>query len=161
MATQQQPQFDVNAFMNETVDGALDTTIVPVPDGEHLGQIGTDEKSVDIAYGVSPKNNRPWMRLDLQVELVDPNLKALLKREKVTVRHSIMLDLNEKGKLDMSPQRNVNLGKLREAVNQNRPGSWNFGMLKGQPLKVKTKQRQADDGSGNIYTDVVAVTKAQ
>jgi hypothetical protein len=153
-------QFDVNAFMNETVDAVLDTTIVPVPDGDHMGQIGTEEKSVDISTGVSAKNNRPWMRLDLIVDLTDPNLKAALKRDRVTVRHSVMLDLNEQGKLDMRPQRNVNLGKLRDAVNQNRPGAWSFAMLKGQPIKVRTKQRQADDGSGNIYTDVVAVAKA-
>ena len=157
----QATNFDVNAFMNETVDAVLDTTIVPVPDGDHMGQIGTGEKDVDISHGVSPKNNKPWMRLDLMVELVDPNLKAQMKREKVTVRHGIMLDLNEQGKLDMRPQRNVNLGKLREAVNQNRPGAWSFAMLKGQPIKVRTKQRNAEDGSGNIYTDVVAVAKAQ
>lgn len=158
--TQQGQQFDVNAFMNETVDAVLDTSFVPVPDGDHMGQIGVEEKSVDISHGVSPKNNKPWMRLDVQVELTDPNLKAQLKREKVTVRYGIMLDLNEQGKLDMRPQRNVNLGKLRDAVNQNRPGPWSFAMLKGQPIKVRTKQRKAEDGSDNIYTDVVAVAKA-
>lgn len=152
-------QFDPNAFMNETIDGVLDTKIDPIPEGEYLGQIGTEEKSVDLAHGVSPKNQKPWMRLDVQIDLPDPNLKAQLKRERVTARYSIMLDLNEtNGKLDTRPQRNVNLGKLRDAVNQNRPGAWSFAMLKGQQLKVKIKHRKADDG--NTYSDVVAVTKA-
>lgn len=152
-------QFDVNAFMNETVDGVLDTSIVPVPDGEHMGQIGTGEKDVDIQVG--EKNGKPWMRAIVMVELTDPNLKAQLKRDQVKVRYDFFVDLNEQGKIDTRPQRNVNLGKLREAVNQNRPGAWAFGMLKGQPLKVKTKQEKATDGSDNIYTKVVGVTKAQ
>jgi hypothetical protein len=43
-------------------------------------------------------------------------------------------------------------------VGQNRAGAWNFAMLKGQPLKVKIKHRQAEDG--NTYSDVNSVTKA-
>lgn len=152
--------FDVNAFMNETMDGVLDTKIDPIPEGEYLGQIMTEDKSVDIATGVSPKNQKAWMRLDVLVNLPIAGVPALegLKREKVTARYSIMLDLNEQGKLDMRPQRNVNLGKLRDAVNQNRPGPWSFAMLKGQPIKVKIKHRKADDG--NTYSDVIAVTRA-
>lgn len=157
----QEQEFDVNAFLNETIDGELDTKIIPIPEGEHMAQIGTGDKDVDVSRGISPKNNKPWMRLDVRMKLTDPNLAASLQREEVTARYSIMLDLNEAGKLDMRPQRNVNLGKLRDAVNQNRPGPWSFLNLKGNPIKVKIKQRKADDGSDTVYSDVVAVTRAQ
>lgn len=159
MSTEQ--EFDVNAFLNESIDGELDTKIIPIPEGVYDAQIGTGDKDVDVARGISPKTNRPWMRLDVRMNITDPNLIAQLQRDQVTVRHSIMLDLNEAGKVDMRPQRNVNLGKLRDAVNQNRPGPWSFLNLKGATLKVKIKQRKADDGSDNVYSDVVAVTKAQ
>lgn len=152
-------EFDVNAFLNETIDGELDIKIIPIPEGAHMGQIGTGDKDVDVSRGISQKNNKPWMRLDVRIRLTDPNLAQQLQREEVTARYSIMLDLNEEGKLDLRPQRNVNLGKLRDAVGQNRPGPWSFMQLKGQPVKVQVKHRKADDG--NVYSDVVAVTKAQ
>lgn len=156
MATGQ--EFDVNAFLNETIDATLDTEIIPIPEGEHMGQIGTGEKDVNVATGVSTKNNKPWMRVDIRVKLTDPNLAAQLQREEVNARYSVMIDLDDQGKFDTRPQRNVNIGKLRDAVGQNRPGPWNFSMLKGQPIKVKIKHRKADDG--NTYSDVVSVTKA-
>lgn len=151
--------FDVNAFLNESIDAELDTKIVPIPEGEHMGQIGTGEKDIDISGGVSEKNNKPWMRADIRIRLTDPNLATQLQREEVWARYSVMIDLNEQGKFDTRPQRNVNVGKLRDAVGQNRAGTpWNWMLLKGQPIKVKIKHRKADDG--NIYSDVVAVTKA-
>jgi len=156
--TASNPQFNVAEFMNESIDGVLDTKIDPIPEGEHMAQIGTGEKDIDVSSGISPKNNKPWLRLDMMLDFTDPNLATLLKREKVRGRYSIMLDLNEAGKLDTRPQRNVNLGKLRDAVSQNRAGAWNFNMLKGQPIKVKIKQKQLD--SGDTVSEVVAVTKA-
>ena len=153
-------EFDVNAFMNETFDaGQLDTQIIPVPEGEHMAQIGTDEKDVNVRTGVSQKNNRAWMMLELNCYLTDPNLAAQLKRENPRVRYSFMLDLNNDGKLDLGPQRNVNLGKLRDAVGQNKPGAWSFAMLRGQPIKVKVKQKKSEDGE-STYSEVVGVTRA-
>lgn len=154
----QAPGFNVAEFMNESIDGVLDTKIDPVPEGEHLAQIGTGDKDVDLSSGVSPKNNKPWLRLDLMLTFTDPNLATQLKREQVKGRYSIMLDLNDEGKLDLRPQRNVHLGKLRDAVGQNRPGPWNFNMLKAQPIKVKVKHKTLD--SGDTVSEVVSATKA-
>jgi hypothetical protein len=156
----QNTNFDVASFMNESIDATLDTKLDPIPEGEHMAQIGTDDKDVDLASGVSAKNGRAWLRLDMRVTFTDPNLAAQLKREKVTGRYSIMLDLNEQGKLDLRPQRNINLGKLRDAVGQNRPGPWNFNMLKGQPIKVKVKQKPNEDDPMNPYSEIVGVTRA-
>lgn len=154
----QPPQFNVAEFMNESIDGVLDTKIEPIPEGEHMAQVATGEKDIDLSSGVSPKNNKPWLRLDVMLNFTDPNLAAQLKREQVKGRYSIMLDLNEQGRLDLRPQRNVHLGKLRDAVGQNRPGAWNFNMLKGQPLKVKVKHKTLD--SGDTISEVVSVTRA-
>lgn len=153
--------FDAAAFMAETIDAEFDTEIIPIPEGEHLGQIGTGPDDVKVSYGISPKNNKPWMRADIRIRLTDPNLAQQLQREEVWARYSLMLDLNENGKLDTRPQRNVNLGKLRAAVGQNIKGQpWAWSMLNGQAVKVKIKQRKADDGTDTTYSDVKAVTKA-
>jgi hypothetical protein len=153
-------QFDVNAFMNENIDTPLDTRLDPIPEGEHMGQIGIGEKDVDVVAGVSAKTQKPWLRVDMFIDLTDPNLAATLKREKVRVRYSVMIDLNEQGKLDTRPQRNINLGKLRDAVGQNKPGPWNFNMLKGMPIKVKVKQKPNENDPTSPYSEVVAVTRA-
>lgn len=151
------PTFNVAEFMAESIDGVLDTKIDPIPEGEHMAQIGTGDKDIDLASGIG-KTNKPWLRLDMMLNFTDPNLATQLKREQVKGRYSIMLDLNEAGKLDLRPQRNVHLGKLRDAVNQNRPGAWNFNMLKGQPIKVKIKHKTLD--SGDTVSEVVSATRA-
>lgn len=158
--TTQPQQFNVAEFMNETYDGVLDTRIDPIPEGEHMAQIGTGDKDVDLAFGIAKSTQKPWMRLDMMLDYTDPNLATLLKREKVRGRYSIMLDLNEAGKLDWRPQRNVHLGKLRDAVGQNRPGPWSFGQLRGQPIKVKVKQKPNENDPLSPYSEVVSVTRA-
>lgn len=160
MTTQGQ-EFNVAEFMNENIDAQFDTAIIPIPEGEHIGQIGTDEKAVEISYGISQKNNKPWMRADIRVHLTDPNLAIQLQRQEgqeIVARYGLMIDLDEQGKLDTRPQRNVNLGKLRDAVGQNQAGPWNFSQLKGRPIKVKIKHKLSDDG--NTYSNVTSVTKA-
>lgn len=155
--TTENAEFDVNSFMNESMDTPeLDLAIIPVPEGEHLGQIGTGDK--DVLPKIGSKNGKPWMMLEVRIMLTDPNMATLLQRENPSVRYSFFIDLDEQGKPDFRPQRNVNLGKLRDAVGQNKAGPWSFSMLKGQPVKVKTKQKKAD--SGDTYSEVVAVTKA-
>jgi hypothetical protein len=153
-------KFDVASFMNESIDGVLDTALILIPEGEHMGQIGVGEKDVDLTFGISKKKDppTPWLRVDIFIDATDPNLAVQLKREKVRARYSIMLDLNEEGKLDTRPQRNVHLGKLREAVGQNKPGLWNWNMLKGQPIKFKIKHKVLE--TGDTVSEVSGVTKA-
>lgn len=153
-------QFNVAEFMNETIDAQFDTKRILIPEGEHLAMIGTGDKDVDLTHGVSTKGAtpKPWLRLDMMLDFTDPNLAQQLMRDQVRGRYSIMLDLNEAGKLDTRPQRNINLGKLRDAVNQNRPGPWSWNQLKGQPLKVKVKWATLDNGEQ--ISEIVSCTKA-
>lgn len=160
MDTTQPQQFNVAAFMTENFDGVLDTKIDPIPVGEHMAQIGTGEKDVDVTYGVSQKNNKAWLRLDLTLIYTDPNLAAQLKRDVVKGRWGIMLDLDDNGKVDFRPQRNVTLGKLRDAVGQNRSGPWNFNMLKGAVIKVKVAHEPNPNDPTSPYSNVVGVTRA-
>lgn len=153
-------EISAEQFLNESVEmPELDTTFTPIPEGEYTGQIGTDEKDVDVRVG--SKNDKPWMQATVQVVLSDPNLLALMKRdEPVKVRYQFFVDLHE-GKMDTRPQRNVKLGALKAAVGQNKGGTWNWGMLKGQPLRVTIKQEAAKDDPETKYSRVAKVGKAQ
>jgi hypothetical protein len=155
-------EFNVETFLNETVDAAeLDTQRIPVPPGEYTGQIGTEKGDVDIRHGISKKNGRPWMSLQLKVRITDANLAAQLKKEPnepIVLYYNTFVDLNEHGKTDWRPQKNINLGKIRSAVGQNKAGPWSFMQLAGQPVKVLVKQVKGDDGEPR--SEIVSFAKA-
>jgi hypothetical protein len=57
----------------------------------------------------------------------------------------------------MSKGKNVSLGKLREAVGQNKPGKpWSPAHLNGAQLDVLVTHR-ADKDTGDIYAEVKRV----
>ena len=57
-----------------------------------------------------------------------------------------MLDLTPSGSLDTSKGKNIGLGRLREAVGQNKPGqAFSFQNLPGLMAKITIKHRLVDD----------------
>lgn len=147
--------FDVNSFLDQSVDQAMDTKVVPVPVGEFLGVID----KVDARQWTSKNDpTKSGVTLDVTWLVEDENVKQLLGRDKVTVRQGVMLDLTETGGLDYAKGRNVALGKLREAVNLNAPGQpFAPSMLTGRMAKIKVDHRV--DGE-NIYAEVKGVVRA-
>lgn len=153
--------FDADTFMNETLDDALDTKVVPIPEGEYEATIEDvvvrqfESKKIDEKTGAP----RVITTLDITYLLLDNRVAQELGRETVKVRGNIFLDLNEFGKIDTSKGKNISLGRLREAVRQNTPGQpWAFGMLKGAgPVMIKVTQRPGDSDDV-IYNDVKSVT---
>lgn len=146
--------FDPNQFLDMQFDSVNDTKVVPVPVGEYLA----------VAMEVKP---RPWqskadpskagIALDIVWSIEDQGVKALLDRDEVKVKQGIMLDMTEAGGLDMGKGKNISLGRLREAIDQNRPGQpFAFSMITGRMAKVLIAHRVDGD---QIYSEVKAVTK--
>lgn len=146
--------FDKESFLNSTVTGANETKVTPVPEGEYTAMID----DLDIRTG--EKDGKPWASLSIKWYIPDEQLKALLGMEHPTVTDSIFLDM-ENGKLAFGPNKNVRLGRIREAAGQNDPKKpWSFAMLKGAgPVKIKVGSRPATDGSGDSYPTVERVAK--
>lgn len=144
--------FDVNSFLDQTVDQAMDTKSVPVPVGEYLGII----EKVDARPWTSKNDpTKSGVVLDIQWVIEDDGVKQALGRDKVTVKQGVMLDLTDTGGLDLSKGRNIGLGKLRAAVDLNQPGQpFAPSMLTGRMAKVKVDHRI--DGE-NIYAEVKQV----
>jgi hypothetical protein len=69
-----------------------------------------------------------------------------------------MLDLNESGTgMDTGKGKNVTLGRLREALGLNQPGTpFSFRQLIGRAAKISVTQRVDGD---QIYNDVKGVVK--
>lgn len=148
--------FNPDAFMNEQAAGALSTSFEPIPDGEYKAMIGSDENAVKARTTSTGR-----AVLDVTWELFDPELAAKLGRDKLTVRQSVFLDITPQGGLDRGKGKNVQLGRIRDALNQNDPTKpWSPQQLRGAgPAVVRVTQRASEDGQV-IYNDVKGVSKA-
>ena len=146
--------FDVSSFLQTEVAGANDTKTVPCPVGEYPAQI----TKIDVRPWTSKKDpSMAGVTLDVTWEIDNAEVKALLGREKVTVRQGIMLDTTDAGGLDMGKGRNVGLGRLREAVNLNDPTrAFAFTQLEGQFANVSVTHRV--DGE-DVYSEVNKVSR--
>lgn len=142
--------FDAEQFMQSTVEGEMSTESVPVPAGEYVAVV----KSVGSRSG--EKDGKTWAMLDVTWEIDDPQVAEVTGRDVNTVRQSIFLDINDHGGLDLGKGKNIGLGRLREAVNQNGPQAWAPAMLEGQSARVRIDHRMYE---GNTYADVKGVAK--
>ena len=147
--------FNPDQFLDMTITDANSTKTVPVPVGEYTALV-SDVKCRQWQSKADP--SKSGLTLDVTWEIDDAAVKQLLGREKVTVKQGIMLDLTESGGMDMGKGRNVGLGRLREALDLNRPGvAFSFSMLPGRLAKVSVSHRI--DGE-NIYAEVKSVARA-
>jgi hypothetical protein len=145
--------FDPNAFMNASITEANDTQYVPFPEGEYSASIDKVEPKV-----VGQENPRPILNVTWKSS--DPDVQTATGRAENSVRQTIWLDVTESGGLDFGKGKNVQLGKLRDALNQNRPGqAWAPGMLVGGMAKVKVKHSIDRRDGVTINAEVAGVTK--
>jgi len=155
-----QSTFNPEMFMNTVLDEANSTEYVLVPPGEYKGVIEPLSSDAFKEFTIKKGENagKKTYRLDLSIALSDDTgqLKELLGRVP-KVRYGIMLEVNSAGGLEIGKGRNVQLGRLREAVGQNVKGMrWNPPMLGGQPITVKVVHDMYD---GKPQTQVKDVSK--
>ena len=144
--------FNADAFLNTEITGEMDTKMIPIPDGDFNAQVAK------VAFReVTQKDGVKRAIMDVTWDIIDEGVKKETKLEKPMARQSVFLDLNEQGGLDMGKGRNIQLGRLREAVGQNRSGkAWSPANLTGQMAVVSIKQRIEGE---DIYSDIKKVTK--
>jgi len=153
---QQAGAFNPELFLNMTTEDANSTEYVLLPPGEYvavIGPISPDSfKSFDIKRG--DRAGEKAYRLDLKLDINDETgaLAELLGR-KPSITTGIMLDVKPDGSLEFGKGRNVQLGRLRDAVGQNSTGRpWSFGHLSGQVVKIVVKHGSYD-GKTTVNVD--------
>lgn len=147
--------FNPEEFLDQVVEQANDTRVIPVPEGEYLAQVS----DVKARTWTSRDKTSSGISLDVMFEIDDQNVKELTGREKVIVKYSPSLDLTPDNKIDFGRGKNVKLGKLREALDLNTPGvPFSFHSMKGRMAKVFVTQRPSEDGQ-EVYNDVRSVSK--
>ena len=143
--------FDPNAFLNTVYNEQTSTKSIVCPAGDYAGVI-----SKLAARSIVTGDGDTRFLLDVTFDVQDPNgaIKAVTKRDKNTARMSVWLDMTDSGQLDMSEGANVQLGRLREAVGQNGPGTWMAHNLMGAACRISVKVRTTDKGD---FADVSQV----
>ena len=161
--------FDADSFMNQTVDAELSTSVEQPPEGDYRAMIGdfTSESGFRTFTARPGSKNEGREFTIFQPPFVlqdDPRLaavKAARNGNDITVTHKGMfLDLEDGGGLDVAKGKNVDLGRLREAVNQNTKSGWKFTDLIGAgPLMVKVIHEADQNDSSKKYARVSRVVK--
>lgn len=147
--------FDATSFLDMSVEGQLDTKAIPCPQGEYAA---IAEKVDARQWTGKADPTKSGVVLEVVWSIEDANVREQLGRDKVTVKQGIMLDLTDSGTLDMGKGRNLGLGRLREAINQNQPGQpFSFQNIVGQMAKVTVSHRV--DGE-DIFAEIKKVARA-
>lgn len=159
-------------FINTVHQETLDTARIPMPVGEYVGQIGTDDKSLVLDQGNAGPNAKnpgaPWARVDVLITVADPSgaIKAATGRDPVVTRHGVMIDLDAAGKPDFSQGKNIGLGRLFKAVGWpvtdkgQLTSGWSFAYLKGKAVKIKVEHEPNPNDPAVPYERIAAITAA-
>lgn len=144
--------FSPEALLNAKFEAANATRRDPLPIGETLAQV----TKLDFANG--EKDGKPWYKLNVQFSISDNEYLAKAQREVATITYGIMLDMTEAGTFAMGPNKNVSLGRLREATGTNQPGKGLNDML-GQYVRIQIGHRPDKNDPSIVYDEVKAVAK--
>ena len=148
-------KYNPETFLSQETSDVMETKFTPLPSGEYKGVV----KSVD--YKELGADNSPM--LEVVYRIIDQDaLAEQLNMNELSVRQSIWLDLNESGGFDTGPNKNVKLGKLREALGQLQPGvAWSpMQMVDQGPVLIQVGMREDKNDPDVVYNDVKRVTTA-
>lgn len=141
--------FNPDTFLNTQTNEANDTVTIPVPEGEHPAAVKSIKPRV-LTDGRAV--------LDIYWTVNSDEAREATGQAEPMVRQSVWLDITEQGGLDFGKGKNVQLGKVRDAVGQNQSGKpWAPGMLVGAAAMVKVAHSIDKRDGETIQADVKAV----
>lgn len=151
--------FDADKFLNQTVSTPMSTSVIPCPEGEYKAFVDDGDRAISFRDGGTDRNGNDLSpQCIVLFTIMDDTVKQHLNRDKVLVPHNIWLDVHGDS-LDLSEGKNVGLGRLRKALDQN-DGAWNPNMMKGKgPVMVKVTQRSDKQDPTIKYAEVSRVAK--
>lgn len=153
-------QFDAAAFLDATTTQES-VKRPPIPAGEYRAVIG---ELVAEPWVSSRDPSKAGMKFNVPLTIdlpADVQAQCMLDSPTLTVKDSMMLDVNAAGQLDYAPGRNAKLRKYREATGNNNAGQpFAPRMLQGNVVTVKIGHREYPEGSGDFFENVEGIAKA-
>lgn len=126
--------FNPESFLNSDIADANDTVEPELPRDEYEGQVDSINPRV-----IHPRSGGdPRLLVEVVWELDDDKIQAIFDRS-IKVRQTLFIDTvgGPTGAIATGKGKNVQLGRLREALRQNQAGKpWNWQMLIGQRAMV-------------------------
>lgn len=147
--------WDPSNLLNQPQQGNLQTKYIRVEPGEYPAVI----QKLD--YRTLPKKDKPSELshiLDIVYAVDDARQREVTGMSEPTVRQSIFLDIVD-GKLDRSTNKNVQLGKVLEAVGLNDRPEWVFNDLVGRACYISVAQTPNEKAPDDPYLNVTKVGK--
>ncbi len=154
--------FDINTFLQTSTTDANSTALDPVPEGEWqmLSQLVAKDSFCMFDYKNGERAGTKGFALSVKFKITDPNIPAEYMNRTVVYRTTLDVTPDGNG-LDFGKGKNIGLGRLREAMGQNRPGvPWGPSMLGGQVVKGIVKHRMDPNDSTKVYVEVKEVLPA-
>lgn len=155
--------FNKDAFLQQTVEQTLDIKRAPFPEGTHEDLQIKDISLRDGTNKTGENAGKPWVQLTVLFVSTDPDVIEEMKLadgQEAIVRQNFFLDLTDEGMLDVSPGRNINLGKLRHACGQNTADEWSIMDMKGATVGGVRVKHTLNPETDDVYADVTAVFAA-
>ncbi len=141
--------FNPDTFLNTEFTESFDTTKIPCPEGEFQAMLKDFKVRVTTTGQVV---------MDVFWIVMDEEAQEATGQAEPMVRQSIWLDVLDSGALDGGKGKNVDLGKLRDALGQNQKGQlWTPGQLKGGVAMVKVIQSIDKRDNETVQADVRSV----
>ena len=135
--------FNPDQFMTEEQTVINETEYTAIPKGDYPGVI--KDVKADTTTNGSPLLAVTWL-------IDSEEVREHTGMEEPTCRQTVWLDLDANNKLETGANKNIGLGKLRDALGQNDGSPWSPQMLMGQPAMVFIEP----DKTGK-YTNVTQV----
>ena len=152
--------FNAEAFLDQTVDSPMATSMTVVPEGEYLARVGSEPGDI-IATSVQGRKDptKTYVQVTIMWEILDENIKTQLKRSSLKVRDRFFIDIDPvTSQLETGPDRNVTLGARRAAVGMN-SGPFTISMLRGAgPCTIKVKNTTDEKDKSRKYAEVERAT---
>jgi hypothetical protein len=154
---EQTSTFDADAFMQQTVDGPLETEYKIVPAGEYQNAYiaDYDSKALQLIEGHSDKTNRDYSFLKFSIPFKisnDPKVLAETGRDEALVYKELNLDRDENGGIAKGANKNVEFGRILEAAGLN-SGNAGPASLKGTgPFVITVVHETGKRKDGSTWT---------
>lgn len=152
--------FNPDTFLSMETANALPSKYTPYPAAEYRANV-TDVKGATVK---TKNGDKPVLTVTFGLLDAD-NIRSQLGLDanaELTVRRDYWLDLTDGGAWDFGPNKNVQLGQLREALGQNKPGQpWSPLMMRGAgPVLIKVGIGSSEKSPDVEFNTVDRVTKA-
>jgi hypothetical protein len=141
--------FNAEMLLNAAASKSFMTFIPPLPEQEFIFTVTKVEFK-------NPKDG--VIVCELQVETADPVAIEATGMNPAKAKYSAFVDLTDQGMLDESDGKNIQLGRIREALGQNVPDvPWTPSMMLGGQFRGKISHKPDGKNPEIIRGEITAV----